>query len=1234
MDKVFQIDLNASLKEHKQRTAIRYGDRGMSYLELDEKAAVVSSWIQHSGIPMHSPIGIYTNDKLDFILILIGILRAGRIFVPLDPSLPMCRIGQMIDAVELKYLFTEPGNALPEGLKGTAGRSIQVIDIHEPFAQARLNRRTNMVADGLGSDDPIYIYFTSGTTGVPKAILGKNKSLRHFIRWEIGTFGIDSNCCSSQLISVGFDAFLRDLFVPLLAGGVLCIPQKQNTLLDSYALVQWIKENRINLIHCVPSLFRLILQASPRSEDFKHLKYILMSGEKIHPCELRKWYDTFDERIQLVNLYGPTETTMVKTFYLIGKSDVECLSIPIGKPMAGCQVIVLDSHLNVCDTGVPGEICIRTPFATHGYCNNPELNHERFILNPFSKDCNDRLYKTGDIGRVMHDGNLELLGRADRQVKIRGVRVELEEIENILLRYPYVKEAVVVAKLSQKGEYRLCAYIVFKHTPSPISQNETERYKRQLLINGWGLTAQRILSDATVLVAGAGGSGSAAILQLALIGFGTIIVCDYDRVELSNLNRQCLHDHTRIGMNKASSAKLTVAKINPHVRVVAVEEKITSDNIFEFARDADFIFDNVDDIEVKFEISKCAVQKGIPHIISSMIDLNAYAAVFHPPFSPCFHCLYDSSVIEEIEPLKAMKTDYRKKPLAVVASSLFLSTGFAVNEALKILLGIGKPGYNRFFLFNQKGGEEFSRTDGYYQITYPFSDHFRQISRRQGFNWEAGWRGKFLEEIEIQKNADCPVCNSIMLGKQSRHTPMKTKTFEHCVDTCDAMHLNTYDLEKHLRKDLSQKIPDYMVPQFIMSVDAIPLKSNGKIDWDRLPVPEVAVNSDFQPPETRLEKQIASAWSQVLELDQEKIGRDFNFFDLGGHSLNATKMVALLQRQHKIKIALGEVFRFPTVRQLAERIAIQYAVADRPEQENVVLLKEGSSGVDHLFIVHAGNGQVEPYVEFANRLDDPFSCWGIQGDRISDYAPQELTNEGIAEKYISQIKTICLRGPYYIAGWCLGGPIALEIVRQLEEQDDDVRFFGLVDSNVPASDWMQMDLCQFTPASECQYLESILADEALPDDWARMASIHQLWAAAVQWLETIPDILMTVKEKIIQHHPPFRRSIDKPVIPFFDQIELKDLIYYINVIRSYRNARASYAMKGRIRQPSFYFKAKRTFIKDEMKRWNQLFHDPLKVIQVAGDHYSVFQVPEIDAFASVFSQELIRAKYRKRNRAR
>ncbi|HLP45547.1 MAG TPA: condensation domain-containing protein [Candidatus Kapabacteria bacterium] len=459
-----QEKLNESINasELRDKLAIECGNKILTYSDLDERSSQVAKWILGRGIPGETFIGILVVDRIEFIIITIGILKARCVFIPLEPSLPLERLKLMIHSTDTKFVIGDKVKfdlLFSDNLNDKLSSEVEFISVDTCLTNINSSRPIGNIDIHYSTEDKIYVYFTSGTTGDPRAFVGKNKSLLHFINWEINTLGINGYYRISQLINPGFDAFLRDVFVPLCSGGVICIPEYNEILLNPLEMVKWLERSRINLIHCVPSLFRTFNSIELTKNHFKELKYILLSGEKIEPLNLVNWYKIFNDRIQLVNLWGTSETTLAKTYYFINKSDIKKERMPVGKPIKGSMVLVLNENMDICEDMAVGEVYIRTPYRTFGYYNQSGLNKQRFIKNPFNDDTDDLLHKTGDLGRLLPDGNLEILGRVDRQVKIRGIRIELEEIESILILHPAVKEAVVIKKdLSNQNEL-LYAYI-------------------------------------------------------------------------------------------------------------------------------------------------------------------------------------------------------------------------------------------------------------------------------------------------------------------------------------------------------------------------------------------------------------------------------------------------------------------------------------------------------------------------------------------------------------------------------------------------------------------------------------------------------------------------------------------------------------------------------------------------------------------------------------------------------
>lgn len=446
--RTMQQALERSFARNAGLTAVECGERRLTFAELDGLSARIAAGLAGRGIPRHTPVGLLCDDRLALIAAMVGVLRADLVFVPLDPAYPPARLQGMVETAALEHIVHTAA---------CAQAAAALVPHTYDYAACGAGEGAGSVAVVEDGDSPIYIYFTSGTTGRPKAILGRNKGLLHFVEWEAGQFQT-AGLRFSQFIVPAFDPFLRDVFVPLCSGGTICIPERREILLDPAALTAWVQERTIGLIHCVPSLFRQLLDGVGETITFPHLRFILLAGEKANPADLRRWYARFSERVQLVNLYGPSETTLAKLFHLITPADAERPRIPVGKAIRGARAIILDEHLQPCDDMVKGEIYIRTPYRSLGYYRDPEATAARFLPNPFSGDAGDLIYRTGDLGQRLPDGSIDILGRVDRQIKIRGMRLEAEEIERALCEFPGVREAAVIKVESAAGGELLAAF--------------------------------------------------------------------------------------------------------------------------------------------------------------------------------------------------------------------------------------------------------------------------------------------------------------------------------------------------------------------------------------------------------------------------------------------------------------------------------------------------------------------------------------------------------------------------------------------------------------------------------------------------------------------------------------------------------------------------------------------------------------------------------------------------------
>jgi mycobactin peptide synthetase MbtE len=472
----FQKELINSLKSNGSKIAIDNGESSFSYNELFSTSNKIAEFLWKEGLGKETLIGLQLNNYTHLIASIIGTVNARCVFVPMDGSLPIKRLKTIIKDINLKYIITFKGNNIFDKNDNIPG--IRYIYYEDIISGLPVDSNEQFVYPEFDPEDSIYIYFTSGSTGNPKGIIGKNKSLLQFLQWETETYNIDNEVRSSQFVSPYFDAFLRDIFISLLKGGTLCIPPQEDDFYTPEKLTKWIDEKKISLIHCVPSLFRVINNDLIGSGNYRNLKYVFLSGERIYPKELSNWYKLFENSKQLVNLYGTTETTMIRTFYNIMPEDVNKDKIPIGKPINDTGLLISKKGFEPCNKLIPGNLYIISDYITKGYLNNPELTCEKFLkINQGTTD-ESMAYLTGDLARELADGRIELLGREDRQIKLRGVRIELDEIEVILNKCEDVETGVITTDKDEFGNELILAFLkkAAVHCPSQDIRNKVKEY--------------------------------------------------------------------------------------------------------------------------------------------------------------------------------------------------------------------------------------------------------------------------------------------------------------------------------------------------------------------------------------------------------------------------------------------------------------------------------------------------------------------------------------------------------------------------------------------------------------------------------------------------------------------------------------------------------------------------------------------------------------------------------------
>ncbi|MBN1567098.1 MAG: amino acid adenylation domain-containing protein, partial [Acidobacteria bacterium] len=445
--------------------ALVFEGRQLTYRELNSRANQLAHYLTKRGVGPDVPVGICVDRSPEMVVGLLGILKAGGAYVPLDADYPLERLQFMIRDTGIKILLAQQRPA--ENLPSDIGEVFRLdADWHAINSESDHN-----LTSGAGAGNLAYIMYTSGSTGTPKGVEIPHRGIvRLVINNDYARF--HSSETYLQLASLSFDASTFELWAPLLHGASCVIfPPGIPT---PERLAEAIRSHKVSTLWLTASLFNLIINESP--DALRGISQLLIGGEQLstlHVCKAQKEL----QGTQIINGYGPTESTTFTCCYSIPEGIAPDTNLPIGRPIANTRVYILDANLNPLPVGIPGELYIGGDGLARGYLNRPELTAEKFIADPFSTEPGSRLYKTGDLVRYRSDGNIEYLGRMDFQVKIRGFRIELEEIEATLGQHPGIRAAVVIMWEFEPGDKQLVAYVVTETKDAPtVSPAELRLY--------------------------------------------------------------------------------------------------------------------------------------------------------------------------------------------------------------------------------------------------------------------------------------------------------------------------------------------------------------------------------------------------------------------------------------------------------------------------------------------------------------------------------------------------------------------------------------------------------------------------------------------------------------------------------------------------------------------------------------------------------------------------------------
>ena len=449
-----------------QKTAIVVGNKSLTYNELNERSNSLAYFLKiKMKIKNNDLVGIMVNRSLEMIISILGVLKAGGAYIPIDPSYPKERIKYMLENSDAKALLTKKDIKNQEDFKNKVYVDIDNLEIYN-LSKENLNHTNSL--DDLG-----YVIFTSGSTGKPKGVMIKQKNIVNFIFGMMKEFKFSASYTMASITTVSFDIFVLESLLPLVNGmKVVVATEEEQTNAELFNKL--CVENNVDIIQTTPSRMQTFIEGTESLNFIKNAKYILIGGEQFAASLLKNLKNLTKGKIY--NMYGPTETTVWSSVKDLTNTDL----ITIGRPIANTKIYILDKALKPVPIGAQGEIYIAGCGVAKGYLNNKELTSKSFLPNPFAE--NEVMYKTGDIGKYLETGEIICLGRKDNQTKIRGLRIDLEEIEKLIEENEFIKKAIVIKQTIENKDFLTAYYTSTKKIDLNKLKKEISKYLPKYMV--------------------------------------------------------------------------------------------------------------------------------------------------------------------------------------------------------------------------------------------------------------------------------------------------------------------------------------------------------------------------------------------------------------------------------------------------------------------------------------------------------------------------------------------------------------------------------------------------------------------------------------------------------------------------------------------------------------------------------------------------------------------------------
>lgn len=809
-----------------------------------------------------------------------GILKGNRAYLPIDPTVPKERLLKLLNEANVKTILTQ--SWLSEELEKLGGFNIQVITPNAcaDFDDVPLDYGTQR------PDDIAYLLYTSGSTGSPKGVMIEQRSVINRMTDVIERFGVKPQDKVLALTALHHDLSVFDTIGVLLAGATIVIPE-QSLRKDPHGWASLVAEHGITIWNSVPAFFEMLVEGlanyeAEAKQKFASIRLILLAGDWI-PLNLPTRWRKLNEHSRFISLGGPTETTVWDICYPVETIDPEWRSIPYGRPMSNAEYFILNDNLEICPDWVVGELCIGGVGLARGYWQDEEKNAEKFIVHPHTKQ---RLYRSGDLGRYVPDGYIEIIGRKDLQLKINGWRIEPGEIEETLKEFPAVKQALVLPFQKNSRNSTLCACVVLeqteKRTMMPLTEFSTEYVKESKL-----------------------SESEQALFKLKRLGIRNNLN-EQPAIKLESPGREGFDEkfYRRRSVRTFSDQAVTQTQLSDLLSCLSAlknPEALTPKFLYPSAG-------NLQPVQCYVQIREGGVQNlnvGTYYYHPEKHSLIFLSADTPPPschlahnVSICEQAAFSIFLIGDLLAIEPLYGDLSRDFCLLEAGAM---TQLLMSEAAGYELGLCPIGdldfgaVRHLFQLNESHTFLHCLAGGIPAV------NDRPKNTQHGMNANGSAERKDLNEVFASQTAEQPLINK-------------------------------------LKEFLAGKLPAHLIPQYFLFLESLPLNINGK--FDRRALSEMIgrqfsnqqIKSINVSPKSALERKLAEICSKVLEIDE--VGAETNFGEMGADSIHLIQILSQMQGTIKRETTITDLFRYPNIRALA-------AFLETPETDKQSSLSRG-----------------------------------------------------------------------------------------------------------------------------------------------------------------------------------------------------------------------------------------------------------------------------------------------------